>query len=223
MNIITYNPDLRSFSSTPTTTSTASSLKFKDIVKIAGLSALVSVVPAAVKVISNRYGTQTRDKLLRDRNARLNQLSDKYVKEGLAAQSDPTAIKKYEQEIHRLYEQTLYLSKYEHGNKPKEDNDLENYINPFLALLRLILHRNVHIILGTKVGADRRNFELVFDPDHVNVEDVIRDPFRTVLYKYPWPAHGFEVSSGSEADVNDFIDSCIKWVSKNNRYLSIRV
>jgi hypothetical protein len=87
----------------------------------------------------------------------------------------------------------------------------------------MVLVNQVHILAGTTMGADRRDFELVFDPDHTNVEDVIRDPFRTVLYRYPWPSHGFEVSTGSEADVNNFIDDCITWVSKNNRYLSIRV
>jgi len=97
-------------------------------------------------------------------------------------------------------------------------------IAPYIALLQVILVRGVHVIAGTEIGADRRSFELVFDPDHINVEDVVRDPFRTVVFKYSWPSHGFKVkSSVGDTEANKLIDATNKFLAENPKFLSIRL
>jgi hypothetical protein len=215
---------------------------------IIGTAAILNLIPVVVKVISKHYGNKVKDELLQSRNDRYNRLVDNY-NEGISAQKvDKSIIDKYRKELHALYEETLRLTKarksdkqddsdlyitinqdkdnrFKTANRTKVDKDsiLEQYINPFLVVLRMVLVRPVHILAGTTMGADRRDFELVFDPDKTNVEDVQRDAFRTVIYKYKWPSHGFEVTTRGQADANKFIDETIEFLANNPKFLAIRV
>jgi hypothetical protein len=224
----------------------------KDTAKIIGTAAATTIIPAVIKAIAKTRSSIKTDKLLVSRNERLNQLTDNYNVRGLEAKTDPASVEKYRKQIDALYQETLRLMQakrdiFEHkdpdlyinvnqdqygstrsvSRTPKDkDTVLYNYIDPFIVVLKMILVRGVHVLPGTMLGADRRNFELVFDPEHSNPEDAARNAFRTVLYKHPWPAHGFEVSmvsSTGKLAANTLINGCIDFLANNPKYLAIRV
>lgn len=242
-----FNEDTKSFSST-----TVSKWLHSDTAKIIGASAATMIIPAVVKAITKTRSSIKSDKLLVSRNERLNKLTDNYNISGLEAKTDPASVKKYSDQIHALYQETLRLlqtkgdiysrkeadlyinvNQDQYGSTrsvsraPKDkDTVLFNYIDPFIVVLKMILIRGVHVLPGTMLGADRRNFELVFDPEHSNSEDAARNAFRTVIFKHKWPAHGFEVSmvsSTGKVEANSLINSCIDFLANNPKYLAIRV
>lgn len=221
--------------------------KFGELLKVMGAAAVINLSAAAIKIASRRYGNKTKDRLLESRNDRINRLSDQY-KEGTAVtEMTPALVKKYKDEISSLYEETLQVNKTRTSDRNDGDlyitvnqdqyggtrsvnkapvergTILEQYINPFFVVLRMILINQVHILAGTTMGAARRNFELVYDSSGKNADDLARDQFRETIFKYPWPSHGYEVSTRGEVDANKFINSTIDFLANNPKFLAIRV
>jgi hypothetical protein len=204
------------------------------------------MLPKVIKMIARNTGSKRRDEILQSRNDRLNRLSDKYVS-GDKIELTEELIDKYRKELHKLFEETLYLEQTKRSIKKDPDINITvnqdqygstrsvsrtpvdrdsimgRYIGPFLVLLKLILVKGVHILVGTTMGANRRDFELAFDNTKFNPEDVAKDPFRLVIFKHKWPSHGYEVKSLGSKEANEFIDAVIEFLAHNPKYLSIRV
>lgn len=180
----------------------------------------MKLIPAVVKSIATNSQIKNKEQLLNQRNSLLNQVSDKYNREGISQVSvDRATSLKYKNVLSKLTSQTLSL----YEPKPGQTSMLDTRITPFIGLLRVVLIKGVHILLGTTLGADRRDFELCFDPDRIDSEEVAKDPFRTVIYKYKWPSHGFEVDELGRKDTVSLMNSVINFLSLNPKYLTIRV
>lgn len=233
MELIIYNSSDRTFSSAQNKIlyySEKPDFKWGSYWKLAAATVGVATLAEIVKLVSKRYHYKAKDSLLTQRNTRINQLARNYAEEGFSAETNPTLIKKYYNELTQLTAQTIAIEresgKYKDSHRAdyQSPNTFNMIIAPYIALLQVILVRGVHVIAGTEIGADRRSFEIVFDPDHINVEDVVRDPFRTVVFKYPWPSHGFKVkSSVGDAEANKLIDATNKFLAENPKFLSIRL
>jgi hypothetical protein len=242
---INYNTETKTFSNLPT--KTIGGLSIKDIVKIAGVSAVLQLIPIGIKIISKKYGNKKKDEILYNRNNRLNKLSDNY-KTGKAPEVNEASIKKYREELHKLLEDTLYLEQTKRKGPEKNpdinitvnqdqyggtrsvsrtpvdrDTIMGRYIAPFIVLLKLVCIKGIHILAGSTLGADRRNFELVYNPMELNPDNVARDPYRTVIFKHNWPSHGFETTSIGHQEANELINDCIEFLAHNPKYLSIRI
>lgn len=225
INQIIYDSETKSFSA-------LTSDKMKDYAIITAASIAITSIPKILTVIAKHYGAKKKDEILMDKNAHLNELMDNYGA-GIKADASPAQVKKYNKEIHKLISDTLALvdpdnlgyyidpdTKIRTELKPTLFNTT---IAPVLGLLRAITIRDIHFLPGTKVGADRRSFEIVFDPNHRDPEEVARQPFRNVLLKLKWPSHGFEVEKVGAHEANVFISDLVDFLSKNPKYLSIRV
>ena len=226
MRKIIYNSEDRTFAVKSSSNNPKLSYPKSDILKgilvTVGAQVGLQVIPKIIKVIIKRYGNKTKDDLLYRKNERANNLFDKYSIEGKSAETDPKSVQAYKKEIHSLLQDTLQLMKYD--DRYDEDQTIyKQVIAPFIGILRMILIKDVHILAGTNLGADRRPFELVYDPNHSNPDDVARDPFRTVIFNHKWPSHGFEVKSLGAKEANELISDTVDFLANNPKFLAIRV
>lgn len=243
---IQYNQDTKSFSVSQKSFSSSWD-KFKDVAKIAGISAVMSIIPAVIKIIARKYGNRVKDQLLTERNERLNTLMDNYRKSGITPVVNDAIAERYAKEIHSLIEDSIRLANM--TRKDPDEHDITITVNqdqygdtksvsktrkggtslmdttiaPFLVVLKMILIRGVHVLAGTNLGADRRDFELVFEPNESNSDKVARDPFRMVIFKYKWPSHGFDVKTIGQKEANELISATVDFLAHNPKYLAIRL
>jgi hypothetical protein len=244
-----YNIETRSFTDIPTMVdSNGNKIKnssvAKNILLTVGISTGLAVLPKVLDAISTKLGNRNRDSLLYRSNEKMNELSDNYMK-GKSSEVTPEITKKYKTEISDLISYAIGLAKYDSKDKssPKvlvynseadalkstkvisnnKDSIYNTVIAPFAGVLRMILRSDVHVLLGSNIGGDRRNFELCYDQDHKNPEDVAKDRFRTVLFRHKWPSHGFDVTSYGQTEANLLINDTVDFLSKNPKYLIIRV
>lgn len=191
-----------------------------------GIPASIALTSKLYKIVSDYRLNKYKDALLLRRNSLLNGYIDNHVQKGISAEIGPKAEDKYQKALHELYSMSLELHRMDSSNVKKTGRKTVNnmYIVPLLSLLRLIIIKDVHILPASELGSDRRDFELVLDPVNINPQDVARDPHRTILFRHRWPAHNFDVSTGNvDEEANQFIDSVIRFLSKNPKLLSIRV
>lgn len=237
---IEYNIETRNFA-----LSKESSQAFKNVAWMIGVPLAVKVGGTVLKVLADNYGTKVRDQLVQQKSNRLNKMFDKYAREGKETKDDPETVERYKKELHKLISDTIHLAKLDKKDNntikiklegyQKRNEDLwddqkvdsnsifKTHIAPFLAVLRMIVIREVHILPGSSIGADRRNFELVFDTIHSNPDDVSRSNFRNTIFKHSWPAHNFNVSKIGATEANELITSTVNFLAEHPKYLAIRL
>lgn len=164
---------------------------------------------------------KAHDETLNAMNKELNRLTDN-ARSGKSAGSSTED--EYFTELSHLMDLVLEHSKYNKNEFGKSDI-LATTIYPFVTLLRSILIVGVHILLGEDTGADRNDFELVFAPDVRNPEELKADPTykRNVIFSHKWPHHGFKTTTLGAEEANLLIDDTFRFLSKNPKYLAIRL
>nr|DAV98744.1 MAG TPA: hypothetical protein [Bacteriophage sp.] len=161
------------------------------------------------------------DRTLNEMNSELNRLTDNH-KAGISAGSSTPD--EYFDALSHLMSLVLKHSKYNKDEFGKSDI-LATVIYPFMTLLRSVLISGVHILAGDDTGADRSDFELVFAPDVRNPEELKADPTykRNVIFSHKWPDHGFKTTTLGAEEANLLIDDTFRFLSKNPKFLSIRL
>ena len=200
-------------------------------------SAAGTLAAKYIKNYKNAYDKKAKDDILDARGKKLGKLYDKYDL-GSQIENTPETQSKYRKAIFDLIDDSIAVSKYldvdKHKLKGDRNDPTDIYqvdidsvyyrtIIPFVSTLRMICIPNLYISLGQYGQGIRRDFELIFDPDNKDPRDIIKDPFRMVVFRQKWPAHGFMLSSKNSNDANILISRTVKFLSENPKYLTIRV
>ena len=196
--------------------------KVKDAVLISFGTALgIALLKNLKKSFIDYNNEKAHDETLYAMNSELNRLTDK-ARTGISANSSKP--EEYFKELSHLMDLVLKHSKYNKDEFGRSDI-LATVIYPFMTLLRSILISGVHILAGEDTGADRNDFELVFAPDVRNPEELKADPTykRNVIFSHKWPSHGFKTTTLGAEEANDLIDDTFRFLSKNPKYLAIRL
>lgn len=198
---------------------------FPDKVKKAILISFGTAVGLAViknvkKGIVDYQNEKNHDKTLNEMNSALNKLTDNYRESGSSASKNTPD--EYFEEMSHLMALVLRHSKYNKDEFGKSDI-LATVIYPFVTLLRTIVISDVHILTGQDTGADRTDFELVFAPGVKNTDEVRADPHRDTIFSHRWPNHGFKTTTLGAQEANELIDDTFRFLSKNPKYLAIRL
>ena len=192
----------------------------KTILISLGTAVGLAVIKNVKKGIVDYQNEKNHDRTLNDMNTALNRLSDNYRDSGSSANKNTP--EEYFDEMSRLMTLVLKHSKYNKDEFGKSDI-LATVIYPFITLLRTILIRDVHILTGQDTGADRTDFELVFAPGVLNTDEVRSDPHRDTIFSHKWPNHGFKTTTLGAQEANELIDDTFRFLSKNPKYLAIRL
>lgn len=192
----------------------------KSTLKVTGGLVILSLIPKVIQLVNKRKNILYKDKLIESKNKKLNILFDKY-KQGKGFDKTKDEVKKYKDTLVDIWSDVLRSTKY--LKIEGERTIYSTTIAPFIGFLRCILIRDVYILAGQDIGADRIGFELVFEPDPLKAEEIAKDPFRTKIFTHKWPDHGFKVQSLGSYEANELIDDTLDFLAANPQYLSIRV
>lgn len=185
-----------------------------------GLALLGGVSLAAYRGYKDKKSKEREEFILNNRNSEINALTDNYLKDQtLPSIVTPEISKRYNVALAKIVNDNIRLYKPHHN-----DTIYETKILPFTEALQYVLIKGMHIIAGNAIGVDRRNFELCYDTTKTNPNDVLRDPFRTVVFRFSWPVHGYKmVNAQVNRDADNLIAATLKFLSNNPKFLSIRV
>lgn len=187
-----------------------------------GPALAIRTLRCATKVLMNSYAIRNRDLAISERNNKIEKLQANY--ESGKIKADPAKASEYKKVLHELYSQTLKTYNFENRRiKSSDATVFSNYIAPLVSLLSLLVIREVVILTGDSSARDRRYFEIVFNPEMMDPRDVAKDPFRTVVFKYKWPAHDFKIQSIGADEANGLINDTINFLANNPKFLSIRL
>ena len=223
--------------SSPQTTKTSS---FWNQIKVPlAVSGTLTAMGAGLALL-NAHIRKSRLKRIDEQRARsaerLRSMQDNYL-EGTQAKTDASTSKRYFHELSEVFGDIMLscLGKLSYGSDGEDRRNIghRDYtdkkavgtpMHTFLQFLSSILIHDICVITGSGTLIDRRNLELVYAPGYTNVDDVVRDPHRIILFKAKWPSHNFEVSDGIGAtDFNNIVNNTIRYLSQHPQYLTVRL
>lgn len=184
------------------------------------ISLAVHIIPKILTKMRRNKDLVFRDEVLDRKNKKLNSLFDNY-KSGKGIKNTPKERDEYYNTLKDVFNDVIIYFRTQEFEGEK--TVYSTTIAPFIGFLRIILIKDIYILAGQDLGADRIGFELVYEPDPLKAEDIARDPFRTKIYTHKWPDHGFRVSTIGIREANELIDDTFYFLAQNPQYLSIRV